>query len=1013
MENSKKISLVFITDEGYAEPTAVAIMSAILNKKQSSKYEINILTYNISKSTETKFKTLSSLDSIEINIIKIPNLDKFKNIKQSRYITPTALLKFDLPLLFPKKDKILYLDGDIIVQNDLSDFYNTDISEYYAAVVEDAVTLTPKNYHRSSVCLNDKYFNSGVLLFNLNKLRQDNCPQKLLDWRMKNGEFYMDQDALNEVLGHNVLYSSCWFNFITFYPDKHNNKDLTKLYGFNVPKDKIDMYKHAVILHYAGVLKPWKNKMIYLSTLYKYYLGKTNFNKKIKYLPADNERKIIGNTITVLNDAAYKTCLTFSDKVIPLSEININFNYKFENFNSIYTNYVPPIFEKSIPIVYSSNNNYVPYLTTSIKSLIEHASPDKNYDIVILENQISDKNKQKILTLTQNNISIRFFNVTSYISDCQFFLNRYFSAETYYRIFVAEIFRLYEKIIYLDSDVLVLENIAELYEINLKNNLIAAANDIVSYSHRINNYIIFNIPRKTYTQEILGIDDTRYYFQAGVLVFNIKEMLKNNITQKFLDKIEEIKNPVCHDQDILNSVCYKKVLYIPQKWNFYAFFNPKSLERTDIMNRYNDIPNSLKTEYEYAYKHPNIIHFAGNEKVWFNESIDFGNLWWKYAQKTPFYKILLKNKKMHNQAAKKTISPKNIILQIFSVRNLNERKLITILGFKIKIKSSKLKNRQQIRNIENQINDLKRQISPLKDIYKFKTKSINQKKIDYFIKKYDEYGITLVKRNPRIIVSLTSFPDRIYDIQYTLYSLLTQEFKPDEVILWLAEEEFPNGETSLPQNILKLKENGLSIKWCKNIKSYKKLIPALKEFPNDIIVTADDDIYYTKDWLKCLVERYLESDRHSIIAHRCHRIKFNKYNQIEDYKKWDKCIKNSEYSYQNFFTGAGGVLYPPNTLNPDCINEKMFETLCPTADDIWFWGMAVLNGTKIAITQNPMELTYSNPYRELLLNGDNTLYSVNGKLGLNNKQLKALLTYYPNIKRNINQERFCIKNNNI
>ena len=117
--------------------------------------------------------------------------------------------------------------------------------------------------------------------------------------------------------------------------------------------------------------------------------------------------------------------------------------------------------------------------------------------------------------------------------------------------------------------------------------------------------------------------------------------------------------------------------------------------------------------------------------------------------------------------------------------------------------------------------------------------------------------VTNEKRVPQIIVSLTSYPDRIYDIHYCLYSLLNQNFKPDKLILWLSKEEFPKLDENLPSRILKLKKHGLEIKWTeKNFRSYNKLIHSLKEYPNEIIVTADDDIFYPGDWLESLYENY-------------------------------------------------------------------------------------------------------------------------------------------------------------
>ena len=107
-----------------------------------------------------------------------------------------------------------------------------------------------------------------------------------------------------------------------------------------------------------------------------------------------------------------------------------------------------------------------------------------------------------------------------------------------------------------------------------------------------------------------------------------------------------------------------------------------------------------------------------------------------------------------------------------------------------------------------------------------------------------EWGLNTEKRDVRVIASLTTFPERITSVKETIKALLLQTCKPDELVLWLANEQFPEGEQSLPQDLLALKEFGLTIKWCKDIRSYKKLIPALKEYPNDIIITFDDDYYY-------------------------------------------------------------------------------------------------------------------------------------------------------------------------
>ena len=272
-------------------------------------------------------------------------------------------------------------------------------------------------------------------------------------------------------------------------------------------------------------------------------------------------------------------------------------------------------------------------------------------------------------------------------------------------------------------------------------------------------------------------------------------------------------------------------------------------------------------------------------------------------------------------------------------------------------------------------------------------KTIDKVALDKEISQYKENGTTGDENG--VIISLTSFPQRMYEIHFTLYSLLTQSVKPAKVILWLGEEQFPNREKDIPDKVLKLKENGLTISWHKNLRSYTKLIPALKQYPNNIIVTADDDIYYEKEWLEKLLKSH-EASPNCIICHRAHKVKLSK-NGLAPYKKWSKKIKSCKPSYLNFLTGVGGVLYPAGCLYKDILNEQLFTELAPKADDVWFWAMAVLNKTKIAVAKERIkQLTYVNPERERGLTNEDTLFSFNKKGG-NDLQIEKVINHYPQI----------------
>lgn len=251
----------------------------------------------------------------------------------------------------------------------------------------------------------------------------------------------------------------------------------------------------------------------------------------------------------------------------------------------------------------------------------------------------------------------------------------------------------------------------------------------------------------------------------------------------------------------------------------------------------------------------------------------------------------------------------------------------------------------------------------------------------------------------KLIISLTSYPARINTVNQTIESLLNQTMKADKVILWLAPEQFPNKEKDLPPQLLDLTQKGLTIDWYHDIKSYKKLIPTLKKYPDAIIVTADDDAIYDKNMVKSLYTEYLK-EPNEIHCNRAHKIK-TMMDKILPYNKWEKfnSIKSGQSGFNIFFTGLGGVLYPPHSLDERVKNENRYRELCPLGDDIWFWAHAVLKGTKINIIK---DLTYPR-----LIEGSQTiaLWHQNVVNNENDIQIQNVIKEYPEILQLLKKEK--------
>lgn len=202
----------------------------------------------------------------------------------------------------------------------------------------------------------------------------------------------------------------------------------------------------------------------------------------------------------------------------------------------------------------------------------------------------------------------------------------------------------------------------------------------------------------------------------------------------------------------------------------------------------------------------------------------------------------------------------------------------------------------------------------------------------------------------RIVISLTTFDKRIDDVYLCIESLLQQSLRPNRIILWLSEEEFPHG-TELPATLLRQKSRGLEICFCsRDIGPYKKIIPTLSLCPEDNIVTVDDDVMYPVDMLDLLYRRHLVFPK-AVVANVTHQLARDPNGKLMPYKQWPRGYQVDAPKDDVYPVGIGGVLYPPNSFHPLVLDESLFTRLCPRADDVWLKIMAKKVGT-LAVSVN-------------------------------------------------------------
>lgn len=252
---------------------------------------------------------------------------------------------------------------------------------------------------------------------------------------------------------------------------------------------------------------------------------------------------------------------------------------------------------------------------------------------------------------------------------------------------------------------------------------------------------------------------------------------------------------------------------------------------------------------------------------------------------------------------------------------------------------------------------------------------------------YETFDLLLKRKN---IVSLTSYPSRIAYIIPTISSLRRQYMQADIIILWLAKSQFPNLEEDIPVDVLdELKKNDIKICWCNDIKAHKKYLYSMKEYPNDNIITADDDLIYDDDFISELYLSYLEFPE-AISANRVHLMLFDKNNNPLQYSRWIKETRHCIYTpaMQLIATGGAGALYPPKLLKKEYLDEALINDLCPLADDLWLKTIEIISDVPVVLANDHYEMKINE------LSQFETLFSINGQKKKNDEQLNSIINWF-------------------
>ncbi len=264
--------------------------------------------------------------------------------------------------------------------------------------------------------------------------------------------------------------------------------------------------------------------------------------------------------------------------------------------------------QDTIPVFFTVDGSYIPFLAAALTSAIENSSPDRNYKAIILYENVSDESQNRIKSLAKDNFAIEFVPMTEGLETITDRMSNrlrcdYFTLTIYFRLFIPAMFPEYDKAIYIDSDVVLESDLAELFDTDLKDNFIGACFD----------HSIEDVPELVrYTVEAVGVPKGEY-INSGVLLMNTKKLRDAELDKHFLSLLNTYHfDSVAPDQDYLNAMCCGKILYLDEGW--------------DAM------PNDRKPPIQ----NPKLIHYNLFSKPWCRDGVQYGDVFWKYAEKSGF-----------------------------------------------------------------------------------------------------------------------------------------------------------------------------------------------------------------------------------------------------------------------------------------------------------------------------------------------------------------------------------------
>lgn len=249
-----------------------------------------------------------------------------------------------------------------------------------------------------------------------------------------------------------------------------------------------------------------------------------------------------------------------------------------------------------------------------------------------------------------------------------------------------------------------------------------------------------------------------------------------------------------------------------------------------------------------------------------------------------------------------------------------------------------------------------------------------------------------LQEEKNVTVSLTSHSTRVERFApYAIYSILQQTVLPNRIVLNINQEKW--NDDNLPDLIKKLQIAGLEVNFCEDVGPHTKFLPTLEKYPDDIIITVDDDVCYNQTAIEELLNAYRLYPQDSIVCRRGVEVAYEN-DLLLPYSQWKEAKTNTKKRISPY--GVNGVLYPPYVFSQEIHNKNVYRKYCKCADDIWFTVMEIRENVQVRLVLNStyMKDLGVDHYNEYIAANSDALHFQNEGKGLNDIQLYHLVKYY-------------------